>query len=437
MKFGEPILVKLKALTPVFVGSGEVLTPLSYVVDSGKVCVVDPDRFLEVLSDEQRESYVSWLEPMLDELAELDLRIKEAGKNRKLKREFQNRRRDVEGRLSLDFFIKERLRVEPISFLREKDCLLYQVPCRSRPGPRGFSTHIKDIERRPYIPGSELKGAMRTSLLYAMLGDDDRRRAFLEKVEGLKGYQGLSKRDLKEKFRDVTSEVEVNLRGAKDDAKYDLLKFVSISDSEPMAVENLLIEVSCSEGTDRYTRTFLEALAEGSETTFLLSVCPASDIRLALRELDLEGLEGWLSVENLLEACYERSKDILNEEKEYFKGQGAILNQISQLKRENEPSSPLLRLGWGQGFLSTTVDLRVKQVDPELYEEGIRKPISKLRNWHTQEDNFPKTRRVLIDRNNRPTSLLGWVKLMPNPKQRDAELMAKKLEELKAKFAKR
>jgi len=437
MKFEEPILVRLRALTPVFVGSGEVLTPLSYVVDSGKIYVVDPDRLLDTLTEDQRGNYVSWLEPILDELAELDIRIAEVRGNNELRRQLQRRRRDVEGRLSLEVFLRERLGVEPVRFVRERDCLLYQVSCRTNPGPRGFNAHIKDIGCRPYIPGSELKGALRTSVLYALLKDNKRERTFTKMIEGLKEYRNLSRKKLEKKFKDVASQVERNLRGTKDDAKYDLLKFISVSDSEPMATENLRLEVSRSEGTGRYTKTSIEVLTEGSEATFFLSICGASDVRQALRELGLEGLERWLSLEKLLKACYIRSRDILAKEAEYFKYQSAVRDQIYRLQRKNELSSPLLRLGWGQGFLSTTVDLRVKQVDPELYEEGIREPVSKLRNWHTQKDNFPKTRRTLVDRNNRPTSLLGWVKLIPNPEQRDEELMAKKLEELKAKFGRR
>jgi len=425
MRLGEPVQVKLRTLTPVFVGSGEVLTPLSYVVESGRAYVVDPDRFLEVLTDEQKENYISWVEPILDELSELNVSRGD--------RELKRRRREVETRLSLEVFLKERLDVEPVRFLREAGCLMYEVTCRARPGLRGFSPHIKDLEHRPYIPGSEIKGAVRTSVLYAVLGEEDRRKAFLEKVEELKGYRELSRRNLERKLEDLTSGVEGNLRGAKNDAKYDLLKFVSVSDSEPMTSENLRIEVLRSEGTSRYTRTFLEVLAEGAEASFYVRVDGLPDVG----RLGLEALKNWLSLDRLLEACYERSKDILEEEGRYFKDQGAILDQISRLKEENEPSSPLLRLGWGQGFLSTTVDLRVKQADPELYEEGIREPISRLRNWRTRKDNFPKTRRVIVDRKDRPVSLLGWVKLIPNPEERNEELMARKLEELKARFGRR
>ncbi|RLC81567.1 MAG: type III-A CRISPR-associated RAMP protein Csm5 [Chloroflexi bacterium] len=436
MRLGEPVQVKLRTLTPVFVGSGEEVGPLCYVVRGQDVLILDQDKFLKSLSGTQMEEYLHWIEESLSP---------------------QQRRL----RLYLSDFLHSRLRVDPIQFVKERQCIAYSVKCNHNMSFRGFKAHIKTIDYQPYIPGSELKGAIRTSLLYTLMKGDQVGQ-FLDELRKVKAVHeelialeeaktesgrsleiqrkkvGVQKRKLKNILRKrVSSKIEGMLRGYKNDAKYDIFRMIFISDSQPLTVENLQIELSQAEKASdiRRTSTYIETITIDSETMFTMALVEKAD--LALRELSLRELKDWLSLDRLLEACYERSKDILEEEGRYFKDQGAILDQISRLKEENEPSSPLLRLGWGQGFLSTTVDLRVKQADPELYEEGIREPISRLRNWRTRKDNFPKTRRVIVDRKDRPVSLLGWVKLIPNPEERNEELMARKLEELKARFGRR
>jgi CRISPR type III-A-associated RAMP protein Csm5 len=193
----------------------------------------------------------------------------------------------------------------------------------------------------------------------------------------------------------------------KDDAKFDFLRFMEVSDSTPLLPDALRIELTQMLGTGRYTRTWVETIAPGSEVTAQIAL---GDPMLILRELGLERLREWLSLSKLLEACYIHSHDILDEEAKYFAGEPRLAALVTQLQRENEPNAPLLRLGQGQGFLGVTVDLAVKRRDEQLYDEAIREGVSLQRRWRTTKDRFPKTRRVVTDRDGTPLSLLGWAK---------------------------
>jgi len=126
--------------------------------------------------------------------------------------------------------------------------------------------------------------------------------------------------------------------------------------------------------------------------------------------LDKEYLVKALDVEMLLETSYVRSKTILEEEEKYSYP-APIQHQIKELKRLNQRNSPLLRVGAGQGFLSTTLNIHVKTRNPELFDGAIREEVSSQRRWRTQRGNFPKTRRVVIDARGNAVSLLGWAKL--------------------------
>ena len=417
MKFSEPVPITLRTVTPVFVGDGDTLKPLSYILEGNTLHVMDSDRFFRGLTDSQRESYMNWIEPILGRLSEFDAKIADAGRNFRLRGQLRRERRNVERQLSWEEFFRSRIQGSPVRFARDLDCVAYSVSCGARPDQNGFRTQIKDGQGRPYIPGTEIKGAIRTSLLYALLTEPDAYNVLKQKLTDFqKLYKSSAPVGKKARF---LSDLEYEqVRGLKDDAKFDLLRFVQVTDATPLSENALRIELTQSLGTTRYTKTWVEALATMSSSTvepctFRLAV--AEDLAhkegWALKTLGLQHLSDWLSVSKLLESCFRRSQDLLEEEEKYFSQEPQILSIIQNLKQQNQLDAPLLRLGAGQGFLSTTIDLHVKNRDPELYDRAIREGVSFVRRWRTQAENFPKTRRVIADRGGRPAEILGWVKL--------------------------
>lgn len=446
MKFSEPVPITLRTVTPVFVGDGDILKSLSYVLEGNTLHVIDSDRFFERLTDSQRESYMNWIEPVLGRLSEFDAKIADAGRNFRLRGQLRRERRDVERQLSWEEFARSRIQGPPVRFAHSLDCIAYSVSCGARPDQNGFRTHIKDGQGRPYIPGTEIKGAIRTSLLYALLEEPDVYNALKQKlVEFEKLYESGASAGKKTRFLwRLDGEMQYEqVRGVKDDAKFDFLKLVQVGDATPLSENALQVELTQSLGTSRYTKTWVETLASMSSSTiepctFRLAVAEdlANKENWALNKLGLQRLSDWLSVPKLLDACFRRSQDLLKEEEEHFSEEPQILSIIQSLKQQNQPDAPLLRLGAGQGFLGTTVNLHVKNRDPELYDRAIRESVSFVRRWRTQPENFPKTRRVIADRGGRGTGILGWVKLSPGEKEpaRRQEASSEMIEELKSKF---
>ncbi|EDP72903.1 hypothetical protein HG1285_19021, partial [Hydrogenivirga sp. 128-5-R1-1] len=106
---------------------------------------------------------------------------------------------------------------------------------------------------------------------------------------------------------------------------------------------------------------------------------------------------------------------ILNEDIEYFKDtkelqpqeKSKIINKLEKRKKLAEISPEkkyiILRLGKHQGFLSTTINLLVKELDPELYSQAYKYLV------HRGYPDFPnKSRKLTID-----NELLGWCVLTP------------------------
>ncbi len=418
MKLSEPRTLRLKAVTPLFIGTGEVIKPLSYVMDDSLVHVLDMDKFFERLTEQDRQRYLEWIEPILQRLSDLDAKIGQARDDFDLRRQLQRQRREVETNLSIEHFITTKLRANPSTIARPSAA--YSVRYNVRPGNDGFRLHIKDVQHRPYIPGTEIKGAFRTSLLYALLSDDSNYDRLKGKLSDFRSFfrSGASPREKVKKLEGIASSIEHELlrdRERKNDAKFDFLKLVQVSDTSVLSADSLTIELMQSLGTQRYTKTSLETIARDSECVFRIAVAEdlAGQQRWALEKIGLGRLAEWLSIPKLLEASFIRSKEILDEDARYFADQQPIRTLIQELQKQNQPTSPLLRLGGGQGFLGTTVDLHVRKRDDRLYDEAIRKGVSFQRRWRTQRGNFPKTRRVVVNRNGDPISLLGWMKVEP------------------------
>lgn len=411
MKIAESKTITLRTVSPVFCGSGETLDPLSYVVDDNLVRVIDTDRFLEGLSSEQVKQFESWLIPLSDKRATIDAQIQEARGRRDHQRSGQlsRQRRDLDAEFSLHHFVTKRLGKSSGAFLAPYES--YSFRCHTRPDQSGFRLHIKDAQHRPYIPGTEIKGAFRTALLYSAVSEPQgyaKLSQMLGNVRGSEYEKSKSMRHLAENLE--TQLLRGESKGKKQgDAKYDALRLVQVSDSTPISAEDLRLEMTQSLGTTRFTKTWIETIKYGAEVSMQLTL---GDPELIAATLGLGSISRMLTLPGLFQACYQRAKELLEEEAECFRKEEEVFEIIEELIEENSPDAPLIRLGGGQGFLSVTTNLAVKRKNARLYEESIRKNVSSFRRWRTMPGNFPKTRRVIADSTGEPVDCLGWVKMI-------------------------
>jgi CRISPR type III-A-associated RAMP protein Csm5 len=200
------------------------------------------------------------------------------------------------------------------------------------------------------------------------------------------------------------------LRGGEMDAHYDLLRFVQVSDSEPVAHEQVSVRKVRSEGTNRNTNTWLEALREGAGTRVRLSFQPEAPLRL----LGLEGeLAQYLRPQELFAVLAERAERRLERELAY-PYPPAVKQKVQDLLAQNSEETPLLCIGWGQGYLGTTVMGLVLDESAEEYAQAVRRllPILPRRGQGIDARRFPKTRRAVRDTKDTARSPLGWVRLV-------------------------
>jgi CRISPR-associated protein Csm5 len=387
MKWREPITLTVRILSPVVIGTGERCNPMGFfVADDGRVWVVDERKFIEVLIERGlAEGFRIWLEGQLQ----------------------QNRRPNLKGFFDAkEIFGEEKSAEKRTEILRAS--VAYVLPLVSlRQRMLRFNLCLKTPDHRPYIPGSELKGAMRTAVLAKMLNDD---------VNLL--------RQLAQNLRPNMTRGQMNAlwqgnewlllrRNQNDrDAHNDLFRGIAISDSEPLPTDALRIYAAKRLNMSRDVTVFVEAIAPNSETEVTLSVaCPDR----WLQAIGLTDKAGWLDWAKLAHALYEHSNAILDFIAKKFPAREfpQVQAKAQKLKEQNKPDEPLVCLGWGQGFLSITMTEPLRQKFPTAYETLRQAMAQAIRQYErTKQNNFPKTIWAALDANSQPSDLFGWVQLI-------------------------
>jgi CRISPR-associated protein Csm5 len=111
---------------------------------------------------------------------------------------------------------------------------------------KGIKLFMRDSSRQPYIPGSSLKGALRTAILVKMLLDDNGQRernagSFLSAIRGLQtGSRNYAKQATEQAEENYINTLGLNrLRPA--DAVNSIMRGISVSDSLPVRDKDAMI----------------------------------------------------------------------------------------------------------------------------------------------------------------------------------------------------
>ncbi len=181
--------VKVEIITPIFIGSGEQYYPQDYTVLEDSLCFIDKEKFFQKI---QKEG---------------------------LYEEFLKNSEDIDKLLRfIDDNSDDSVYIECIDTEEEANDKLFNT--KSMP----LEAFIKDkFYFKPYIPGSSLKGAIRTALL------DYKVRKFWDYIENI------------DRLRDKEIETTIFCNENKNrqkrlqfDAKKDILKALFISDLKPL-----------------------------------------------------------------------------------------------------------------------------------------------------------------------------------------------------------
>lgn len=318
--------------------------------------------------------------------------------------------------------IVKRLMVSPPAYLLKKpddftaDSPFFRYRIRNVPRSQKEGAQVleqlKNVQDKPYLPGSSIKGAFRTALAW---------HAACEKNLSI----DIGKLHQKAKFaaQSLERELFVQPNPKNRDPNYSLLRALQVSDSQPVdPSENLeLINagiINQSSTLDpKIIPVELEALRDRVEFECIVKFDLALFSTWAREyKLSLPG-EEWLK--RLPGICQSFAALHLQKDLEWLKGINSakaacsFVETMSKLKlAENEF---LLRLGWGTGWETHTIGSYL-QDNPGVLEAVLRKyPTMTKGKWKV--GSFPKSRKLIVDpetqaarpRNICYTVPLGWV----------------------------
>lgn len=256
--------VTVEVLTPVFIGSGEQITKKEYAYDfkNRKIYVIDQVKLFQILRRENKlASYQHFL---------LDY------KSRDLMEWFEQ--------INMHKRIKEFTRYE-----------LTNPNIRIGKRNTDLQLFIKDAEGKPYIPGSSIKGLIRTSLIGSYYLDESEIRkdefnkeaenylSNLERIRPDKNTWRVQKQ-VSEILRKLESDADNDLfirryEGERDEKgksiERDLSKYILVSDSQSISLSKLTIIQKFDlpyQGEDHSLPIYREALAPGTKFSFRLSL---------------------------------------------------------------------------------------------------------------------------------------------------------------------
>jgi CRISPR-associated protein Csm5 len=345
--------VKLTTIKPVNIGSGETLSQFcDYVYDNGFIYYLDYDLIAQKLSKKPDG------EKLIDEFVAI-VRAQAGG--------------NVQNRLRIKGFL-ENTGLDFKNFASKKIAVDDEIK-------EQIQLHVK-TGSRPYVPGSSLKGAIRTAIISYFFTED------LEKnIRDTRGYIG---QDIFGKIND------------------DVLKFLQVSDTMPLGKEDLGIVkfFRFNLKTDSLDIPIIkEVIPSGKDSTFRIDFKAKKGQVDSKFEFFEEGKGDLLfeiinkyslkNVKNEL-AYLKRSNNIeLKDVKEFY---SSLLDAVSTADNTKEA---YLRIGSGKTFYDNTIA-------HDLSQAFLKKIISK--NFKKIDPNFfPKTRTLVLYRGQKQVP--GWVKL--------------------------
>lgn len=288
--------LKLTAVTPFHVGSGVKYSKKEYYVDTKTqtVTLMDMNRVMGWIAEQEREDLVVAFESFMMSRDDNDIRD----------------------------FLTRRIRMPEAV---QKKCVLYSFSCGGAfsrdKNKRDLSAFMRDTEGRPYVPGSSLKGALRTVLLVKMLREG--------KLRG-----GIDTSDLKR----AADSAEVSLLNRLDKVRpqYNALNSImsgfSVSDSLPFGNDEIIpamkIDLSTC-GEEVPIPTMRECARPGTELCFSLTIS--------------EKTERFIGVSYLKEA--------IDEFGEYYSE--CYLSKYKQYPKENLDGC--IFLGGGSGYYAKNI----------------------------------------------------------------------------------
>ncbi len=376
--------IKIEALTAVHIGSGETLQyGTDFVVgktkDDNVVSIIDPRKVLDLIGIDNVQQWVSAIERKESTSQVVRRYAPNAGLE------------DYSKRIIMEW-----------SVAKETDTLKEQ---------------IHDGQGRPYIPGSSIKGAIRTAILASLSGDIEDVEAKIDKTKRDRYGNPIPNGRGQIQYKADAKQVEADLFGS--DPNKDVFRFLQVGDAyfgELKEVAVRMVNINERERQsfwDTSKPQLIEAISPGDEAEFQLrlNIDGYNFSQKAVKKLPM----CMSSIPELFKTINAHSVKLLKEELDYWEERKNLdgsdkvslymekINDILVIAQKCvDGKECVLRIGHGSGWRFITGAWSEQLENFASLVVNVSRPS----NYKYEQYDFPKTRRVDDE-----CELLGFVKL--------------------------
>lgn len=283
--------------------------------------------------------------------------------------------------------------------------------------PDKFREQLKDAMNRPYLPGSAIKGAIRTALVAEWLREAMKTEALNKQLNTLlpkAAYQGR-----KPNPKTAANELMNALLGK--DAKQDIFRSFKVKDSLFANTDLRLTDIRWLNENRWRSMTKKKSVEKWQEADGIAAeVLQPSSLGLVMLQWDgflLSDVTKWQkegtvsaiapkNFDDLRQRLNNHAQYRLQREIAFYKDQGksAPEQECQRLLKmlETDQQAAYLQMSWGSGWRGMTGDWA---------SEDQVKTFRELFNLGRSGKPFPKTRRLAVS--GEPKLPLGWIRLLP------------------------
>jgi CRISPR-associated protein Csm5 len=431
---------QLRTVSPVFIGNGEKWSPMEWLAGTGSVYFFDWPQIDKWLATENitYDDFVGFVETTLKKIEQ--------------EQDYKEKRK-IEGTLSLSSMLNQ----FGLNTTKLQDLCMSKIPNATqneRPYSNSEISRFIHTGGDSYIPGSEIKGAIRTAVLYNLMCSNqnkagaalaaeletfyqnnkgaidqlaaEKNNRRIEKSKAIKNISiqspnpGDAKRrlnSLSDNLNTIFDKWQVKLLSPGGyDAHNDILRQLLLGDTLKLSDDSQLIAKITSINTQKNISLFAEVT--GPDIVTPITGIEAWKENKAIQSLGSK--ERYLGgLDKIFEMCRTFSDHLLEDEIATWRNlKPDVVGGLEKIRQINVNASPVIRLGGAEGQLSTTICLWFKRNGYNNLLENVVGPLSKGKSYQPPLT-YPKSRRcTYID--GQPHTL-GWVRIEPyNPKDHKA-----------------
>lgn len=238
--------MKLKTLAPLYIGSGKEVTKKQYIFANNKIYVVDVPKFLKFIADKNlTDKYMTFLQ-------------------------------NDDPRIKLKDFL------EKYCIGNYDDITAYVLKgvenIDDKRSLKNVSLCVKNAYNEPYIPGSSIKGMLRTVILWNMICDTPENNRKLQGIKKDAKHEAKTSdgRSIKRNLGRISDILEKNyLTKNIEEKDVSIMRGLIVGDSKPVSLDNIVlcqkIDVSPN-GKEKTINTMRECIRPNVDIEFDLTI---------------------------------------------------------------------------------------------------------------------------------------------------------------------